>query len=384
MSVPPGQPDPYQQGYPYQGYPQQPWAPGYPQQGYPQQGYPQQGYPQQGYAQHGYQQQLPGYPQQPMVPDLKPGVIPLRPLNLSELYNGAVAYIRRSPKSTLGLTTVVVLATELLSLALQIGPMLAVGRIDALRDTSTDWALSGLLQLPGAAALWLSTLLLNGMLTVVVGRAVFGSSITIGETWQLIKGRLGALILLALLQMLIYGAIIGVLVAAGLLVATASGGLAATLVVVPLALLAIPLAVWIWVAMLFAPVVIVLERQPVGEAIRRSWALVRGDFWRVFGIMVLTGLMVAIIAGVLAAPFAVGGAVLEGLAGMYMLSLVLLAIGNAISRIITTPFTAGVTVLLYTDRRMRAEAFDMVLRTGVTPAGPADPNTTDWLWQTRP
>ena len=47
------------------------------------------------------------------------------------------------------------------------------------------------------------------------------------------------------------------------------------------------------------------------------------------------------------------------------------------------PFTAGVVVLQYTDRRIRAEAFDLVLQTGagIPPGAPAD--STDHLWLTR-
>ena len=47
-----------------------------------------------------------------------------------------------------------------------------------------------------------------------------------------------------------------------------------------------------------------------------------------------------------------------------MMAFVLLSIGGAIGQIITAPFNAGVVVLLYTDRRIRAEAFDLVLQTG--------------------
>ncbi|CKT87012.1 Conserved membrane protein of uncharacterised function [Mycobacterium tuberculosis] len=44
-------------------------------------------------------------------------------------------------------------------------------------------------------------------------------------------------------------------------------------------------------------------------------------------------------------------------------------------------------MLLYTDRRIRAEAFDLVLQTGLEagPAGgPAPVESTDNLWLTRP
>ncbi|EUA78628.1 transmembrane domain protein [Mycobacterium xenopi 4042] len=60
-----------------------------------------------------------------------------------------------------------------------------------------------------------------------------------------------------------------------------------------------------------------------------------------------------------------------------------MTIGSAIGQIITTPFSAGVVVLLYTDRRMRAEAFDLVLQSGAA-TGSFAPTTTDGLWLMRP
>jgi hypothetical protein len=59
------------------------------------------------------------------------------------------------------------------------------------------------------------------------------------------------------------------------------------------------------------------------------------------------------------------------------------AVGAVIGRIITAPFDAGVVVLLYTDRRIRSEAFDLVLQSGAT-GGPAHTASTDHLWLTRP
>ena len=68
---------------------------------------------------------------------------------------------------------------------------------------------------------------------------------------------------------------------------------------------------------------------------------------------------------------------------MALIALVLVAIGGAIGQIITAPFSAGVVVLLYTDRRIRAEAFDLVLQTGAA-GGPGAPgDSTDHLWLTR-
>ena len=65
-----------------------------------------------------------------------------------------------------------------------------------------------------------------------------------------------------------------------------------------------------------------------------------------------------------------------------MIALVLVGIGGAIGQIITAPFSAGVVVLLYTDRRIRAEAFDLVLQTGAVGPSDAPADSTDHLWLT--
>jgi hypothetical protein len=92
-----------------------------------------------------------------------------------------------------------------------------------------------------------------------------------------------------------------------------------------------------------------------------------------------------VIAGAVAVPFSFGGQMLLVSASstlLVLVALVVLSVGSAISQIITAPFSAGVVVLLYTDRRIRAEAFDLVLQTGAVfgPGAPAD--STDHLWLT--
>src|SRR4051794_41155574 len=106
-------------GYPgYPGYPppQYPPPPGYPPPGYPPPGYPPPGRP------GPY-----GPPRMGPAPALKPGVIPLRPLSTSDIYNASVSYIRTNPKATLGLTTIVVVVAQMITLALQVGPLAAAG-----------------------------------------------------------------------------------------------------------------------------------------------------------------------------------------------------------------------------------------------------------------
>lgn len=376
---PAGYPPPGYQGYPPPGY--QPYPPpGY--QGYPPPGHA--GYPPPGYA--GYPP--PGYPAYP-PPAIKPGVIPLRPLTLTDILNGAFSYIRTNPKATLGLTTVVVVIAQLIGLVLQIGPLAAMGELGVLAGDEASTAAelgSSVSGLASAITTLLSGIVLSGMLTVIVGRAVFGASITIGEAWQRVRGRLLPLLGYTLLWLLAVLVPVFVVVFVIVLIATVSGA-AAFIVAIPLILGLIALLVYLWTVLSFTAPVIVLERLGVFAAISRSIRLVKGDFWRVFGIRMLATLVAGIVAAAVSIPFSLTGQIM--LLGtesttMILVALTLVAIGGAVGQIITAPFTAGAVVLLYTDRRMRAEAFDLVLQTGAASAAPgAAPDSTDYLWLTR-
>jgi len=318
---------------------------------------------------------------------LEPGIIPLRPLTLSDIFNGAVRYVRANPKATLGLTAAVVIISQIIALILQIGPLAATGRVDALRGEGGDsveaLVLSGSGTLVGVLVQLLAGIVLSGMLTVVVGRSIFGTSITIGETWARIRGRLLPLFGVTLLEtlglVLVFAVVIGIGIAVGV---SAGDGLVGFLVALPIGLIAFLAATWLYTMLLFAPVAVVLEHKSVFAAFSRSFALVRNGFWRVLGLWLLASLVTGVIAGAIAVPFSIvqlgvaAGA--DASSGSIIFGSVLAAIGAVIGQIITAPFTAGVVVLLYTDRRMRAEAFDLVLRTGA--AGPAAGTSTDQLW----
>jgi hypothetical protein len=160
---------------------------------------------------------------------------------------------------------------------------------------------------------------------------------------------------------------------------------AVVLLGLPLALAMLALLVYLYTVVLFAPVLIVLERLPVLDAITRSFVLVRNGFWRVLGIRVLTLLVTSVVAAAVAVPFNIVSQVflVTPSTAAFLVSTAVASVGAAIGEIITAPFNAGVITLLYTDRRMRAEAFDLVLQTGAA-GGPSGAASTDNLWLTRP
>ena len=356
-------------GYP-PPYPVSPPIPGYP--GYP--GYPgNPGHPgNQGYPPPGYGHPGPGYPQ-PSYPGgtpWKPGIIPLRPLSLSDIFNGAVAYVRANPRATLGMTTGVVLITSALGLLIGHSAPPAASDVGMLAGVLT-----------GATAAVLATILLSGMLTVVVARAVQGIPITVGQAWQRVRDRLPALIALTLLEILAVVVLIAAVVAAIAVVARTVDGAMAAVVGFPLVLLLIAALAALFTLLSLAPMAIVLELKSVTASIGRSVALARPQFWRIFGIRLLASIVAVLVAGAVSVPFDIVGQVVSvdgGPEAPSLLQMTVVTIGQAIGQIITTPFTAGVVVLLYVDARIRSEAFDFVLQSA--PAHGIDPDT---LWLSR-
>jgi hypothetical protein len=113
---------------------------------------------------------------------------------------------------------------------------------------------------------------------------------------------------------------------------------------------------------------VVLERISPVNAIKRSWQLTRGSFWRLFGILILTWIIVTVASEVLTIPFNIVGAVIGGgsaspfTATASVAALIVSAIGTILAATVTRPISAGVNVLLYVDLRMRREGLDLTLR----------------------
>jgi hypothetical protein len=111
--------------------------------------------------------------------------------------------------------------------------------------------------------------------------------------------------------------------------------------------------------------VLMLEDVGIRGAIARGHRLTRRQFWRTFGIALLTTIVVMIASNVLAVPIALVGQVGLFVGGQYAL---LIYVGSqALAQVVTaafaTPFTSGVTSLQYLDQRMRKEAYDVELMT---------------------
>ncbi|WP_234326872.1 DUF7544 domain-containing protein [Streptomyces sp. NRRL S-337] len=315
----------------------------------------------------------------PVPPAAKPGVIPLRPLGVGEILDGAVATMRAHWRTVLGISlivavvsqTAVTIVTGLWFRNTGSAPTISSNNAPPVRETMRQAGNS----LAGSAITsvigLLATIIATGLLTMIVSRAVLGRSVTAGEAWRDARGQLPRLLGLLVLLPLLITAVFAVGLTPGLLVTafatldlglllTVFGGLAAAAV-----------GIWLGVRYSLASPALMLEKQGIIASMRRSAKLVRGSWWRVLGVQLLAYLLVAIVEFIIQIPativaFVIGGeSILDWANGTSDNTgwsfLVVLGIGAVISSTITLPISAGVTALLYVDQRIRREALDLEL-----------------------
>ena len=219
----------------------------------------------------------------------------------------------------------------------------------------------------------LAVVVLSGVLILAVSEAVLGRRPTIGQVWAKARPRILPLIGLSLLTALLTLLGLALLVGPGLALLAVSGEAAAVALIVGIPL-AIVLAALLYVRLAFAAPALLLENLGVIAAMRRSWRLVRGSWWRVLGVLLLTTIIASIANGLLQTPFSIIGAVIAaavapGDAGgstaaitpAVVITSVSGNIGTVIASTVTAPFSAAVTALLYIDLRIRREGLDVAL-----------------------
>ncbi|SEF36159.1 hypothetical protein SAMN05421837_109316 [Amycolatopsis pretoriensis] len=313
-------------------------------------GQPQWGAPPQ------YQQQ-PYYRQQPPRSPHglgKPGVIALRPLNIGDILDGAITTIRRHALLVLGIGAVLAVVTAAVTFLVQkfvLDDLQHLAATAELGPGATEEELRNavfgafgdvlLALLPTALLTTLLTTVANGLLAAVMGRAALGREVTFGVAWREVQPRL--------LPLLGVGFAYSILTTIGVLLCIIPGVVA-------------------YVFWALASPALVLERGTFKQAFSRSVRLVSGSFWRVFGILLLAGLIAYLFNSIIQVPFSVGSGVFNGLfnpsAQVFVPStgdLLLQSAGQIISETIAMPFVALVTVIVYLDQRMRREGMDIEL-----------------------
>lgn len=188
------------------------------------------------------------------------------------------------------------------------------GQITSATVDTSSFGTTILLTLISALLAAVIQQLLTGALTKGAAGSVLGRTVDVKESYGYALSRLWGLIGLAIL--------VGLVVGFGFL-----------LLIIPGIIFLVFLAV--------ATPSFVVERLGVTAAMSRSWNLVKGNWWHVFGVIVVTYILIWVVSAVLGA---IGG---TSLIGIWLTS--------AIAQIITAPFMALVGILLYVDLRSRNE-----------------------------
>jgi hypothetical protein len=280
-----------------------------------------------------------------------PGCVPLRPLTLGDILQGSFAVVRRNPRLVLGLSAAAAILQGAALAILQIlffrslapgfdnsdpeHPQIHLGRLLQAESSSL---------IEGALAA-IVTALLTTVLTIVVTEDVLGHRMTLADVWGRVRTRLLRLTWLALIS-----TVIPIL---GLFPFIAPG-------------------VWLWGVWAVAVPAMVVENGSVRDSLGRSVWLVRGMFWRVFGIRALGVLLAAAASLVISLPFLIVAAAATdfnefrfdtpGTVTTPIAFILITALGTAVSSTLTAPITASVDALLYVDLRMRKEQLDVALR----------------------
>jgi hypothetical protein len=190
------------------------------------------------------------------------------------------------------------------------------GETIEISDTSFGLAVGG--AIVGALIAVVISAVLQAAIMRGAALASVGDPLDVEASYRYGFRRLGSVILISLL--------VGIAVAIGFV-----------LFVIPGLFLLVKFAVSI-------PALVVEDRRGT-DAMSRSWNITKGFFWHVVGVMVVAWLVTFVVSLVIGAIGAIFG-------DLWLIRWIF----SAASQILTAPFTALVTVLLYVDLRARSEA----------------------------
>ncbi|MEW2165973.1 oxidoreductase [Streptomyces sp. NPDC007084] len=340
----------------------------------------------------------------PPPPPPKPGVIPLAPLGVDTILSGAFTTVGRYAKPLFGVAGLVYLG---LGIVLAGAGTVAYGtvadHVHRLTETHGTAHWSDVRPLLAAfGAVWVLAMVTTPLANAVVQaacvatlhEAVLGRRARLGAVWRRARRRtpsvLGVTVLsgLAVLLPVVVGA-----APIGAAIALSSGPslpLALFFLVAPVAT---AVAVWLYVLFLFAPAAAVLEDASPTTAMRRSVRLVRGSWWRTFGVSLLGLAIVTTLASLVRMPFlfttpvfssydpaaahpADAAELFDDVLPELLPFLALTLVTMFLTQLLTSVFVPVVTTLLYVDRRIRREGLaDVLARAAATPGTSDSPGT---------
>jgi hypothetical protein len=299
---------------------------------------------------------FPAKPASPLPDPSRSGPVPTRPLAVGELIDLAVALLRLHPGPTMGLATIVMAVQLLLLLPVQYATQDLTFSLLTPTPSSSGDPLTALLGIVVAGTVigvitGLCSGVVAGMSAVVVGNAALRQPITVKAVWAQVRPRLWAIIGLSFLT--------------GIAIAVGSSPMSFCPPV------ALGLEAAARAAFAAAIPALLLERIGLFGALKRGWSLVFtniGAYLRTALTMLLALVAALIWQLVMALPFLAVAEVILSFdaprspsASQLLLSVIVNGLGTFAGSVVAAPFLGCVGGLLYVDRRMRAEGFDIDL-----------------------
>ena len=302
----------------------------------------------------------------------QPGIIPLRPLTVGELFNGAFQAVRVNPQTMFGFAFAIMAVVGLVQAFFASSSSSSLTR--ALSSGDTDdlvYSLgSSMGSITTSGLTLLATAFLSGMLALTVWDAVLGRKSSPADAWHRFSPRFVPVLLATLLIGIIeFVAIVVVLLvflipfflvvvntASARSYDSASAGIGGALSIIFLMIVAlIVIACFLTVKFAFTSSAVVLEGLGPVDAMKRSWSLSKGSFWRILGRIWLMGIVTTLITSVLGAIvgaiLGVGANAAESLGLLVAFS----AFVSALLSAVVIPVQSSFYTLMYLDERMRKE-----------------------------
>lgn len=291
--------------------------------------------------------------------------MPLRPMNLGDLLDGAVQLCVVNWRALLLTVAVVMVPLQLLVAWLQRG-LFEVGFLDVFTNraafdafaSEAPFSVFGLAQiLDGIRVTIAVSVLVLPVITGAVCRVVAGSYLGQPVPWNTAlreAGRRGISLVCAanLIRLIQHSPLL-------LAVGAFAGGLVAEsvelLLLAPVLLLVWLVGYYLWWAR-YAATLAAIMVEDVGplSAMRRSWRLRNLRFWPTVGAVLVASVLAGIVGGMIGWLLSFGGALVGG-----TFAWVPVGVAVILTQLVELPLLAAFSTLLYFDGRIRREGLDL-------------------------
>jgi len=261
----------------------------------------------------------------------------LRPLGVGEILDAGIKVYLKNARTLMGLTAVVVIPFQVLSAIVLLSSVSYSSQVPgSFPGLTTSRAGNHAASLGANAILEITGVLIGLLTTAACVKAVsdiyLDQPTDVRSSLRFALRRLGSLFWVELI------AIIGL-------------SLAFLALLIP--------GIWLYAAWSVATPALLIEGRRGPSALGRSFRLVRGRWWPTAGVRLVSNILVTVVSGTVTGVLV--AILLAGGNGSVLLTVIVVSFAGAVSAILTRPFQAAVTTILYYDLRVRHEGYDVEL-----------------------